>query len=471
MISALRPYPSYVEAGLPWLNHVPERWEVRRIKTLFREVDERSGDGRGVLLSLTRAYGIVPQAEASGRLASAEDLSKYKVCRPGDLVMNRMQAWSGMFGLSSREGLVSPDYSVFRAITESSVKYFEYLFKTPALVTQFAQRSKGIGSGFNRLYTPDFGAVPVVVPPLADQIAIVRFLDHVDRRIARYIAARQRLIALVEEQKRALARQAINDGLDESAKRKPSGLPWYGDVPSHWDVLALKRVLLRLIDCEHKTAPAVDRSEFRVVRTSAIRDGELHLAGTYCTSEAAYRDWTRRGVPEAEDVMFTREAPVGEACLVPPTMKLCLGQRTVLMKLDRLRYDPRFLIHMIYSGPPYERIQMASQGSTVDHFNMDDIGAMAVVAPPLEEQIAIIRRIDAEAANLNATVDHARQEISLLREYRIRLAADVLTGTLDVRAVGDGLPEPEAHDDLSAILSADEDAATNDVPLDEEAAA
>jgi type I restriction enzyme, S subunit len=80
---------------------MPEHWEVRRIKTLFREKDERSGSNSGLLLSLTRAKGIVPQAEASTRIASAEVLSKYKVCRPGDLVMNRMQAWSGMFGLST----------------------------------------------------------------------------------------------------------------------------------------------------------------------------------------------------------------------------------------------------------------------------------------------------------------------------------------------------------------------------------
>ncbi|HEN47287.1 MAG TPA: restriction endonuclease subunit S, partial [Mizugakiibacter sp.] len=117
--------------------------------------------------------------------------------------MNRMQAWSGMFALSTYTGVVSPDYSVFGAISDVKGKFFEHLFKTPVFVDQFAQQSKGIGSGFNRLYTPDFGAVPAVIPPLPEQAAIVRFLDYVDRRIRRYIRAKQKLIKLLEEQKQA----------------------------------------------------------------------------------------------------------------------------------------------------------------------------------------------------------------------------------------------------------------------------
>src|SRR5690606_1011949 len=239
MIDGLKPYPAMRDSGVPWLGEVPEHWEIQRIKTLFREKDERSGDASGLLLALTRARGLLPQSEASSRLASASDLSKYKICRAGDLVMNRMQAWSGMFAVSPYEGLVSPDYSVFVARGRFEVRFFEAVFKTPLLVEQFAQTSKGIGSGFNRLYTPDFGAVPVAVPPLPEQAAIVRFLDYVDRRIRRYIRAKQKLIKLLEEQKQAMIHRAVTRGLDPNVRLKPSGVEWLGDVPEHWDVLPL----------------------------------------------------------------------------------------------------------------------------------------------------------------------------------------------------------------------------------------
>ncbi|RMF46519.1 MAG: restriction endonuclease subunit S, partial [Bacteroidetes bacterium] len=214
MINRLQPYPAYKHSGVEWLGEVPEHWEVRRIKTLFRETDERNGDRRSPLLSLTRERGIVPQAEASNRIASVEDLSNYKVCKSGDLIMNRMQAWSGMFAVSGIEGVISPDYSVFQPKGPIDVRYFEALFKTPALVDEFAKRSKGIGSGFNRLYTPDFGAVPIASPPLHEQTAIVRFLDWADRRIRRYIHAKQKLIKLLEEYKQALIHQAVTGKID-----------------------------------------------------------------------------------------------------------------------------------------------------------------------------------------------------------------------------------------------------------------
>ena len=174
----LSPYPEYKDSGLPWLGAIPAHWPTMRVKNILRETEERSGDGNGKLLSLTRAHGLLPQAEATKRLPGAEDLSKYKVCKSGQLVMNRMQAWSGMFAVATLEGLVSPDYSVFKIGACANVEFCEYVFKTPLYVHQFAQWSKGIGSGFNRLYTPEFGAIPLGLPPLAEQATIARFLTQ-----------------------------------------------------------------------------------------------------------------------------------------------------------------------------------------------------------------------------------------------------------------------------------------------------
>ena len=240
MTPTLQTYPAYKSSCVEWLGDVPAHWEVRRIKTLFRELDERSGNGHGELLSLSRSKGLVPHGEASNRIASVDDLSNYKVCHPGALVMNRMQAWSGMFAVASQVGLISPDYCVFEAVDSCEVKYFEHLFKTPLVVGQFAQKSKGVGSGFNRLYTDDFGSVPIAAPPLPEQRAIVRYLDYIDRHVRRYVTAKRRLIALLEEEKQAIVNRAVTRGLDPNVRLKPSGVEWLGDVPEHWEVWRLK---------------------------------------------------------------------------------------------------------------------------------------------------------------------------------------------------------------------------------------
>ena len=109
----------------------------------------------------------------------------------------------------------------------------------------------------------------------------------------------------------------------------------------------------------------------------------------------------------------------------------------------------------IYAGPPRLHIQLASQGSTVGHFNMDDIGWMKVLLPPLDEQQLIVSAIARESRSLTCAASRAEREIQLLREYRTRLIADVVTGKLDVREVAARLPdeieEAEPLDEADAL--------------------
>ena len=218
-------------------------------------------------------------------------------------------------------------------------------------------------------------------------------------------------------------------------------MEWLGEVPEHWEVVALKWVLNRLVDCEHKTAPAVDQSEYRVVRTTAVRGGSLRWDGTYCTSKEGFRDWTRRAEPAPGDVIFTREAPVGEACVVPEGTQVCLGQRTVLMRPNRREYDPDFLVDMIYEGPPRDHVRLATQGTTVGHFNMEDIGALWVLKPPYSEQRELVSEIGRQKRDLDLAVARTERQVGLLREYRTRLIADVVTGKLDVRKAAAALAD------------------------------
>ena len=114
------------------------------------------------------------------------------------------------------------------------------------------------------------------------------------------------------------------------------------------------------------------------------------------------------------------------------------------MKPQKDEYDSHFLVHMIYAGPPRDRVRLASQGSTVGHFNMDDIGWMQVLKPPFSEQLRLVKAISDQTRVLELAVTRAESEISLLREYRTRLIADVVTGKLDVREAAASLLEEDA---------------------------
>ena len=217
MITDLKPYAEYKESGLPWLGQVPGHWEVQRIKTVLRETDHRTRDGEGTLLSLTRVRGLIPHREMTDRMHSAKTLVGYKCYRDGQLVMNRMQAWSGMFGAGPTVGLVSPDYAVFEVLRGDSVRFLLERLKAPDLVAQFALESKGIGSGFNRLYTDRFGQIPMPLPPAEEQAAIVRSVDYDSEKLQRVISRLEREISLLREYRTRLVADVVTGKLDVRA--------------------------------------------------------------------------------------------------------------------------------------------------------------------------------------------------------------------------------------------------------------
>ncbi|THJ25083.1 MAG: hypothetical protein CAF45_002970 [Nitrospira sp. CG24E] len=459
MIADLKPYPALKDSGVPWLGEVPEHWAVRRIKTLFREKDERSGTGSGVLLSLTRAKGIVPQTEASKRIASAEDLSKYRVCRPGDLVMNRMQAWSGMFALSTYAGVISPDYSIFGAIDKSDVKFYEHLFKAPIVVDQFAQRSKGIGSGFNRLYTPDFGAVSAIVPPLSEQVAIVRFLDYADRRIRHYILAKQKLIKLLEEQKQAIIHRAVTRGLSPNVRLKPSGVEWLGDVPEHWEVKRNGRLFAQRNQTGFGDLPILEVSLKTGVR---IRAFDNSIRKQVMSDRGKYKRAAKGDI--AYNMMRMWQGAVG----VAPVDGLVSPAYVVARPFEGV--EVRYFSNLFRTSAYMREVDSCPRGIVKDRNRLywEDFKQIFSPCPPLDDQIRIAEAIDENTRTINGGIGRTLAEIDLLREFRTRLIADVVTGKLDVRAAAAKLPdetdESELLDDAEVLTEGGEE--TEDTDLD-----
>lgn len=244
MIHTLTPYPAMKDSGVPWLGQVPEHWDVVPNRAVFMEVNERGHDDEQ-MLSVTITQGIIKQRElldgSSKKDSSRQDKSAYKLVRPGDIAYNKMRAWQGALGSSDFLGIVSPAYVVVRPRAENNSAYFHYLMRTPIFAKEAERWSYGITSDMWSLRPEHFRLIYTVLPPLEEQAAIVRYLDYADRRIRRTIAAKQKLIKLLQEQKQVIIHQAVTRGLDPNVKLKPSGVEWLGDVPEGWEVVPLKR--------------------------------------------------------------------------------------------------------------------------------------------------------------------------------------------------------------------------------------
>ncbi len=147
----------------------------------------------------------------------------------------------------------------------------------------------------------------------------------------------------------------------------------------------------QIIDCEHKTAPYVDSSPYLVVRTSNVRNGQLVFNDIKFTTKDSFKEWTQRTTPEYGDVLFTREAPAGETCLVPDGLNICMGQRMVLLRPNREKTNPIFLSLVLATRKCKNDILRLSIGSTVSRINIADIRKLRIPSPPLPEQKKIAR--------------------------------------------------------------------------------
>ena len=171
----LNPNAPMRDSGFDWIGEIPTHWDIVRNRYLFVEQNERSHDGSETHLSMSQKLGLLPSDELTEKTLQSESYEGAKLCKKGDLVLNRLKAHLGVFSVSPCDGLVSPDYSVFRLINASMTpEYFENLFRTRLYISEFNKRVKGIVVGFYRLYTGAFYDIPCICPPDNEQRDIKR---------------------------------------------------------------------------------------------------------------------------------------------------------------------------------------------------------------------------------------------------------------------------------------------------------
>ena len=463
MIADLKPYPSYKDSGVPWLGEVPEHWEVKRGKELFRCVDVRSSTGEEALLTVSSERGVVPRSSATVTMFKAESYAGYKLCWPDDLVINSLWAWARGLGVSRHHGIISSAYGVYRLRTP----YTEYSAYVHALVRstpfnwELQVRSKGIWISRLQLTDEAFLGAPVPLPPPPEQAAIVRFLDHADQRIRRYIRAKQKLITLLEEQKQALIHRAVTGQVDVRTGQpypayKPSGVEWLGDVPEHWEVKRFKflaRVANGQVDPrrpEHRGKILVAPNHIRIGTGEIIH---LETADNQGADSGKYE--VRRG-----QVIYSKIRPNLRKAAIAPLDCLCSADMyPIAVRETELR--PAYLLLLLLSLPFTNYAVDCSLRVAMPKVNREALGGCWFWYPSRKAQDAILEFIENVGGPSGLAIAQAAREISLLREYRTRLIADVVTGKLDVRSAAARLPdedkETEPLDETDPLINGEEE--------------
>lgn len=452
MIAFLKPYPAMKDSGVSWLGKVPEHWDIRRGKTLFRCIDVRSTTGEEELLTVSSAHGVVPRRTANVTMFKAESYLGYKLCWPGDLVINSLWAWARGLGVSCYHGIVSSAYGVYRLRDQSKnhPAFIHELVRSKPFHWELKVRSKGIWTSRLQLTDESFLNIPFPIPPRDEQVAIVRFLEHYDRKIRRYILAKQKLIKLLEEQKQAIIHHAVTCGIAPNVRLKPSSVEWLGGLPEHWKELFLGRTLQRIGQGWSPVAAEgeISADQWAVLTLSAVKRGVFNATAIKPIPISAK---IPEGIEvENGDLLLTRSNTrelVGDVCIVQEVRpKTLLCDLIYRLTPDPTIFDPRFLMYLLLSPLVRRQIEADARGSsgTMPKIAQRHIRAWKVFVPPRDEQRKIIAVIEDSTKNINEVLKQSKREIFLFREYHTRLIADVVTGKLDVREAAAQLPaEPE----------------------------
>ena len=467
MAAELKPYPGYRDSGVEWLGAVPAHWEVLKLRQVVRRHAERERADLP-LLSVVREQGVILRDTTSSdenHNYIPDDLSNYKVVRAGQFVMNKMKAWQGSYGVSCHDGIVSPAYFVFDVFGLRG-DFFHVAIRSRAYVPTFTRASDGVRIGQWDLAEARMRDIQFLVPPGSEQAAIVRFLDHADRRIRRYIRAKQKLIALLEEQKQAVIHEAVTGRIDVRTGRpypayQDSAVARLGRVPAHWGVRRLKSLVKR-----------IDQGVSPQAENSAADGNSWGVLKAGCVNGGVFRDSEHKRLPPAfvfdaaltvrlGDVLVSRASGsprfVGSVGRVSALKyRLILSDKT-FRPVFTDEADPDFMV--LAMNAPYYRQQVEGAISGAEglpnNLPLSSLRAFRFGIPTIDEQRDVVRYVTTICSDkLGGALSRAQHEVSLLKEYRTRLIADVVTGKLDVREAALRLP---ALDSVASGANWDDD--------------
>ena len=440
MIEGLKPYAEYKESEVPWVGSVPSDWRVERTKWIFRTKKELNVGRRNTnVLSLT-LRGVVNNDPDSPEGMVPKDYATYQLFRKHDLVFKLIDLENirtSRVGLVHEDGIMSSAYVRLAPSKSVNIRFFYFQFFDLYTRAVFNALGAGVRS---TLGAADLGELRIAIPPPDEQAAIVRFLDHANRKIDGFIRAKRKLIGLLNEQKQAIIHRAVTRGLHPDVPLKPSGIPWLGDIPKHWDVRPIKH--WTKINARTLGEATAASFEFRYIDIGAVRTGRLVAAPEVMRFD---RSPSRaRRVLVAGDTIISTVRTYLKAVWFAGENPVNLVASTGFAVFSPLAsVEPEYLSYVLQDSGFVDQVTGNSVGIAYPAIAESVLARLRIAIPPSRsEQVGIIVAIKDQTGPLNTAISRTEREIALMQEYRTRLTADLVTGKLDVREAAAQLPAP-----------------------------
>ena len=467
MIANLTLYPAYEHSGVEWLGSVPQHWDVRRLATsVYGCVNGtwgRDPNGREDLpcirvADFDRVRLRVGLSKPTFRAIASRERN-HRLLKNGDLLIEKsgggdlQPVGAVMLYDHDTEAVCSNFVARMPVARHCDAGYLTYLH-SHLYAIRLNVRSIKQTTGIQNLDSSSYLGETVAFPPLAEQVAIVRYLGHADRRIRRYIRAKERLIELLEEQTQAIIHQAVTGQIDVRTGKpypayKDSAVAWLGKVPEHWVVSRFGRLIGLTVGFPFKSEGFTQSAgDIRLLRGVNVAPGELRW-------DKVVR-WPKKDAGKfAEFQMALGDIVLGmDRPIIRGGVRLAMVSQSdvpslLLQRVARIRPSSVGLIRdfafVLLSGNSFlDYLAPIFTGISVPHLSPEQIRAFSFALPSVVEQKAIVEYLRTRISDVRSAVNGSLKQIDLVREYRTRLIADVVTGQLDVREAVGSLPEVDA---------------------------
>lgn len=415
----MRKYSEYKDSGVKWIGDIPKHWEVTRGKNILNLITERSQSE--VKVGLENIEGFTGQYVETETKYDGEGVQ----VRVGDIVYGKLRPYLCKAWLATFECNAVGDFYVFRCKNNNYTRYIHQLFLSHGF-TDITNAST-YGARMPRVASSFIQSLSFPIPPLAEQRAIVSYLDGKVGQIDTFVAKQTQQIELLKELKQAVIANAVTKGManynNHHTKLKQSGVSWIGEIPEHWEVKRAKNMFIRM-------AREV-RDEDAVI--TCFRDGQVTLRKnrrvdgfTESLKEIGYQ-----GIRKGDLVIHQMDAFAGSIGVSDSDGKgtpvyICLQPKGDCSN-NYYMYLLREMARTGFIKSLYRGIRERSSD-----FRYETFAKLFLPIPPLAEQRAIVSYIEAKTASINKLIDAYEQQVERIKEYKQRLISDAVTGKMNV---------------------------------------
>ena len=424
-------YPSYKNSGVEWLGDVPEHWYIFKSNKIFKQSNVRSYES-DEQLTASQKYGVIPQSlymkkEESKVVLALSGIDNFKHVDKNDFVIS-LRSFQGGIELCFYDGCVSPAYTVLKPNKVINYSFWSYLFKSTIYISVLNTAVDGIREGKTISYT-NFGKIYINIPPLSEQAQIANYLDTETTRIDNLIAKQEKLIELLEEQRKSIISHAVTKGLNPNAPMKDSGVEWLGEVPESWEVIPSKFYFT-----ERKEKAVNGDKQLTASQKHGIIYQDEFIAENGRVMVVMKNPEILKKVRPNDFVISMRSFQGG---LELSSLEGSISSAYVMLKPDLSLINTEYFKYL-FKTPRYIQSLQSTSNLIRDGqaLRFNNFSQVKLVLPPKSEQQEIVEYLDKEKNKIDNLIYKQKTLIEKLKEYRASIISHAVTGKIDVREFG-----------------------------------